>query len=63
MLEPSLAGAEPGSHWQLERVGYFVVDAEDSRPGAPVLNRIVTLRDSWSAGPRPPAAAPARRRR
>ena len=50
----------PGSHWQLERVGYFVVDAEDSRPGAPVLNRIVTLRDSWSApaadppSPRPP---------
>jgi glutaminyl-tRNA synthetase len=47
LLEPSLAGAEPGSRWQLERVGYFVVDAEDSRPGAPVLNRIVTLRDSW----------------
>ena len=47
MLEPSLADAEPGSRWQLERVGYFVVDTEDSRPGAPVLNRIVTLRDSW----------------
>ncbi len=47
MLEPSLATAEPGSRWQLERVGYFVVDTEDSRPGAPVLNRIVTLRDSW----------------
>jgi glutaminyl-tRNA synthetase len=47
MLEPSLATAEPGSRWQLERVGYFLFDAEDSRPGAPVLNRIVTLRDSW----------------
>ena len=47
-LEPSLAGAEPGSRWQLERVGYFVVDTVDSRPGAPVLNRIVTLRDSWA---------------
>jgi glutaminyl-tRNA synthetase len=33
---------------QLERVGYFVVDYEDSRPGALVLNRIVTLRDSWT---------------
>ena len=56
MLEPSLATAEPGSRWQLERVGYFVVDTEDARPGAPVLNRIVTLRDSWlgsaSAAPR-----------
>ncbi len=47
MLEPSMADAEPGSRWQLERVGYFVVDTVDSRPGAPVLNRIVTLRDSW----------------
>jgi glutaminyl-tRNA synthetase len=49
MLEPSLADAAPGSHWQLERVGYFVVDSEDSRPGAPVLNRVITLRDSWQA--------------
>ena len=47
MVEPSLASAGPGSHWQLERVGYFVVDTEDSRPGALVLNRTVTLRDSW----------------
>jgi glutaminyl-tRNA synthetase len=46
-LEPSLADAEPGSRWQLERVGYFVFDPVDSRPGTPVLNRIVTLRDSW----------------
>ena len=48
-LEPSLAGAVPGSRWQLERVGYFVFDATDSRPDAPVINRIVTLRDSWQA--------------
>ena len=34
-LEPSLASAEPGSRWQLERVGYFIVDTVDSRPGAP----------------------------
>lgn len=51
MLEPSMAGAAPGSRWQLERLGYFVVDTVDSRPGAPVLNRIVTLRDSWQARP------------
>jgi len=49
MMEPSLATAEPGSHWQLERVGYFVVDTEDSSPGTLVLNRTVTLRDSWQA--------------
>jgi len=47
-LEPSLAGAEPGSRWQFERVGYFCVDTVDSKPGAPVWNRIVTLRDSWA---------------
>ena len=66
MLEPSLRDAEPGSRWQLERVGYFVFDSEDSRPGAPVLNRIVTLRDSWQGGAQTtapePAAEEARRR-
>jgi glutaminyl-tRNA synthetase len=46
-VEAGLASAEVGSRWQLERVGYFAVD-EDSRPGAPVLNRIVTLRDSYA---------------
>ncbi|MDQ3896053.1 MAG: glutamine--tRNA ligase/YqeY domain fusion protein [Actinomycetota bacterium] len=48
MLEPSLAGAHPGSRWQLERVGYFVADIEDSRPDSLVLNRVVGLRDSWA---------------
>ncbi len=43
-LEASLAHATVGSRWQLERVGYFIVD-EDSRDGALVLNRIVTLRE------------------
>jgi glutaminyl-tRNA synthetase len=44
-LEASLAAAPIGSRWQLERVGYFVVD-DDTRPGGIVLNRIVTLRDA-----------------
>ena len=48
MLEPSLAGVEPGSRWQFERLGYFCVDTKDSRPGAPVFDRTVTLRDSWA---------------
>jgi glutaminyl-tRNA synthetase len=42
-MEDSLTNAAVGSRWQLERVGYFAVD-EDSRDGALVLNRIVTLR-------------------
>jgi glutaminyl-tRNA synthetase len=58
-LEPSLAGAEPGSRWQLERVGYFVFDNVDSTLGAPVMNRIVTLRDSWNPRAQPPQPVPA----
>jgi glutaminyl-tRNA synthetase len=47
-LEASLADAAPGSRWQFERVGYFCVDPVDSRPGAPVWNRTVTLKDTWA---------------
>ena len=47
-IEPSLLDAEPGSRWQFERQGYFCVDAIDSRPGAPVFNRTVPLRDTWA---------------
>jgi glutaminyl-tRNA synthetase len=46
-LEPSLAGATPGSRYQFERQGYFCVDP-DTRPGALVFNRTVTLRDTWA---------------
>jgi glutaminyl-tRNA synthetase len=46
-LEPSLAGAAPGATFQLERLGYFCVDP-DSRDAHPVLNRTVTLRDTWA---------------
>ncbi len=47
-VEPSLANAQPGSHFQFERLGYFCVDAVDSKPGALVFNRAVSLRDSWA---------------
>ena len=47
-VEPGLADAEPGFRCQFERVGYFCVDTVDSRPGAPVFNRAVSLRDSWA---------------
>ena len=47
-VEPGLADAEPGSRYQFERQGYFCVDTRDSRPGTPVFNRTVSLRDSWA---------------
>ena len=46
-LEPSLASATAGQHFQFERLGYFCVD-RDSVPGNPVFNRTVTLKDSWA---------------
>jgi glutaminyl-tRNA synthetase len=47
LVEPSLAGATPGSRFQFERLGYFSVDQE-SRAGALTFNRIVSLRDAWA---------------
>jgi glutaminyl-tRNA synthetase len=46
-LEPGLASATPGLRVQFERLGYFCVDP-DSRPGALVFNRTVSLRDTWA---------------
>src|SRR5262245_13254358 len=46
-VEPDLASAAPGSRWQFERQAYFCADAKDHRPGAPVFNRTVGLRDTW----------------
>ena len=47
-LEPSLATAQPGSHYQFERIGYFFSDPKDSREGKPVFNRTVGLKDSFA---------------
>jgi len=47
-LEPALAAAVPESRWQFERMGYFCADRRDSKPGALVFNRTVTLRDEWT---------------
>jgi glutaminyl-tRNA synthetase len=46
-LEPSLANAAVGERFQFERLGYFTVDP-DSKPGALVFNRTVTLKDTWA---------------
>jgi glutaminyl-tRNA synthetase len=52
IVEPDVAGGSSGDFsgdfFQFERTGYFCHDNVDSRPGRPVLNRIVTLRDSWA---------------
>ena len=47
-VEPLLAQAAPESRFQFERLGYFYADPKDSKPGAPVFNRTVTLKDSWT---------------
>ena len=46
-LEPSLANAPVEGRYQFERLGYFCVDP-DSKPGHPVFNRTVALKDSWA---------------
>ncbi len=47
-VEPALADTEPERHYQFERTGYFFVDPVLSKPGKPVFNRTVTLKDSWA---------------
>ena len=48
MVEPSVIESVPGFACQFERLGYFCTDTADHSAGRPVLNRIVTLRDSWA---------------
>lgn len=47
-VEPSLAAAKAGEQFQFERMGYFTADTKFSKDGAPVFNRTVGLKDSWS---------------
>ncbi len=46
-LEPSLAGAKPGTRYQFERQGYFCIDP-DTKADKLVFNRTVPLRDAWA---------------
>ena len=48
-VEPAVAAASADVRYQFERNGYFVTDRVDHRPGTPVLNLAVGLKDSWSA--------------
>ncbi len=47
-LEFALAGATPAERYQFERLGYFTLDAKDSRPTRLVFNRTITLKDTWA---------------
>ncbi len=47
LVEPSLVEAPVGQTVQFERLGYFCADP-DSRPGHPVFDRTVTLKDTWA---------------
>jgi glutaminyl-tRNA synthetase len=47
LVEPSLAGAQPGARFQFERQGYFCVDP-DSSSNRLVFNRTVSLKDTWA---------------
>ncbi|MDD6869384.1 MAG: glutamine--tRNA ligase/YqeY domain fusion protein [bacterium] len=47
-IEPFLAeNANPGAHFQFQRIGYFTPDSKDSTPDHIVFNRTITLKDSW----------------
>ena len=47
LVEPIALTLPPESHWQFERLGYFVTDRFDHTKDKPVFNRTVTLRDTW----------------
>jgi glutaminyl-tRNA synthetase len=46
LVEPAAAALAVGATVQFERLGYFCADP-DSKPGKPVFNRTLTLKDSW----------------
>ncbi len=48
LVEPALGSAAPGDRFQFIRNGYFIADEADSKPGAPIFNRIVGLKDKYT---------------
>jgi glutaminyl-tRNA synthetase len=47
VIEPAMANPDPYTRVQFLRHGYFCVDPR-SKPGKPVFNRIVSLKDTWA---------------
>ncbi|MDA0589889.1 MAG: glutamine--tRNA ligase/YqeY domain fusion protein [Planctomycetota bacterium] len=60
-IEPEIANGEPGTKYQLERTGYFCLDA-DSTAEKLLLNRTVGLRDSWAKLQEPRGGQPKRKK-
>ncbi len=48
-VEPSVTEDAPGTHYQFERLGYFVRDSDTGEEGRPVYNRTIPLRDTWGS--------------
>ncbi len=46
-IEPGILSSNALDHFQFQRIGYFNLDP-DSKPGKPVFNRTVGLRDTWA---------------
>ena len=46
-VEPSLGDAEPARRYQFERMAYVCLD-RDSKSGALIFNRTITLKDAWA---------------
>lgn len=47
IVEPALMEAKEYESFQFVRQGFFCADCKDSKPGAPVFNRIVSLKSSF----------------
>ncbi|MEJ2342581.1 MAG: glutamate--tRNA ligase family protein [Gemmatimonadales bacterium] len=47
-IEPSVAEDPSGTHYQFERLGYFIRDTDEGEDGRPVYNRTVELKDPWA---------------
>ncbi|MGA9575686.1 MAG: glutamine--tRNA ligase, partial [Lysobacterales bacterium] len=48
VVEPAVAAGRSGDFFQFERVGYFTIDQDSDDAAHPILNRTVSLRDSWA---------------
>jgi glutaminyl-tRNA synthetase len=65
-VEPALKDAPAGARYQFLRQGYFFADPVESKPGAPVWNRTISLKDTWAAraaGAEAKEARPAREKK
>ncbi len=48
VVEPGVAEGKTGDFYQFERLGYFTHEKHEPDSDRPILNRTVTLRDSWA---------------